>query len=105
MFDLKKMDVPLLLGFNPGVFCQGLPSCLSYFNFHSRDSAGQHSLWYKKTGRMMLLYISPSSLDGILRSKTTPMNFRHLAQMADLPPDSCITDPRYPNFSDIKAGS
>ena len=38
-----------------------------------RDSAGQHSLPYKLTGRMMLLYISPLSLGGIPRSQTTPV--------------------------------
>ena len=47
-----------------------------------RDSVGQHSLSYKRTGRMMLLCIRPLSLGGILRSQSTSVTSRHLALAA-----------------------
>ena len=41
-----------------------------------RDSAGHHSLSYRRTSRMMLLYISALSLGGILRIQTTLVTSR-----------------------------
>lgn len=58
-------------------------------------------------GRRILLYSSHMNLCIILDKLTIPMTSRHWAQAAPwaMPPDSCIADPRYLNFSGLTAGS